>query len=362
MHMREKNAAAGNYLSVPERFAQIYNAAVFHGETIIQSEKLRELDASEKAIFQKWRRELPDPKRTAKSKDSKPKVQEGYRDIIKMYENQTVMLICGIENQDEIHYAMPLRHFLYDALRYHSQWTELKRKHLKDKDLRGAELLSGMAAEERLIPVITLCIYWGTEPWTGPKNLHEMLDIPPDLAQYKHIIGNYPLNLLEVCGIEDLEQYHGELKALLGFVKYQKDYTALQAFMNHNQELFSAMTPETAQAISILGNARNLEPYLSKFASEENGQEEINMCQAIQDMIKNGELIGEERGLRKGREEGRIEGEKVGRIEGGILTLIEDNLEEHIPEGRIIEKLMRRFHLTEQESQSYIKKYGNIIS
>lgn len=47
---------------------------------------------------------------------------------------------------------------------------------------------------------------------TGPRNLHEMLDIPSDLDQYKHIIGNYPLNLLEVCRIEDLEQMEDNLE------------------------------------------------------------------------------------------------------------------------------------------------------
>lgn len=342
--MREKNAVAENYLSVPERFAQIYNAAVFHGNMLIQADKLRELDTSETAVFLKWEKKVRGEDNVFRSKSAGVKVQEGYRDIVKIYENQAVMLICGIENQEELHYAMPLRHLLYDALRYHSQWTELKREHQRKKDVGGAELLSGMKAEERLIPVITLCVYWGTEPWTGPRKLHEMLDIPADLDQYKHIIGDYPLNLLEVRSIENLEQYEGELKALLGFVKYQKDKTALQDFINHNQDIFRSITLETAQAISVLGNARNLERYLEEYLSEENdnSKEEIDMCQALQEMIRDGEMIGEERGRR----------------EGGIRTLIEDNLEEHVPAGRILEKLVRRFGLTEQEAKNYIRKYN----
>lgn len=177
-----------------------------------------------------------------------------------------------------------------------------------------------------------------------------MLDIPSDLDQYKHIIGNYPLNLLEVCRIEDLEQYHGELKALLGFVKYQKDKKALSRFIDCNQELFRSMTLETAQAISVLGNAGNLERYLKNYVSDENKKEAVDMCQALQEMIRDGELLGEERG--------RIEGRREGRREGGIMTLIEDNLEENVPEHRILEKLVRRFQLTEQEAETYIEKYG----
>ena len=65
-------------------------------------------------------------------------------------------------------------------------------------------------------------IYLGDIPWDGAKNLHELLDIPPELAQYKDKILDYRINLLEIRSIEDLEHYHGELKAFLGFLKYGK--------------------------------------------------------------------------------------------------------------------------------------------
>ncbi len=47
------------------------------------------------------------------------------------------------------------------------------------------------------------------------------------------------------------------------------------------------------------------------------------------------------------------------RQEGGIQMLILDNLEEGISHKRIIEKLMRRFSLTEEDATAYIKQYGN---
>lgn len=45
-------------------------------------------------------------------------VTRDHRDILKVYDDTTLMVICGIENQDELHLAMPLRHMLYDALQY----------------------------------------------------------------------------------------------------------------------------------------------------------------------------------------------------------------------------------------------------
>ena len=55
-----------------------------------------------------------------------------------------------------------------------------------------------------------------------------------------------------------------------------------------------------------------------------------------------------------GKNDGRTEGEK----EGGIKALIQDNLEENIPKERIIEKLMKRFDLSEKEAKEKIKMYG----
>ena len=57
--------------------------------------------------------------------------------------------------------------------------------------------------------------------------------------------------------------------------------------------------------------------------------------------------------FRQMREEGRQDG-----INQGIEAFILDNLEENIPASRIIEKLQRRFHLTEEEANTYFEKYA----
>jgi hypothetical protein len=338
--MGDKNAVSRDYLASPERFAQIFNVAVFSGREMIQAEGLRELDGTEQIILQK--------KSAGKAKKIhlRNKVYENYRDIIKMYRDEAVLMIFGIENQDEIHYAMPLRHMLYDAANYEMQWKRLKRRHHKDKDLKErAEFLSGLLVSDRLIPVITLCVYWGSEPWNGPRNLHELLDIPKELDQYKGIIGDYPLNLLEVRKIENLEAYSGELKALLGFIRYQKEENELLAFMNENQDIFQSMSLETAQAISVLGNVHEMESYLLEYETED-GTEEVDMCVAIQNIMHYCESAGKE----------------VGRYEG-VRAMILDNLEEGVEKTRIIQKLERHFSLSSEEAEEYYEQVGkNTVS
>ena len=54
-------------------------------------------------------------------------------------------------------------------------------------------------------------------------------------------------------------------------------------------------------------------------------------------------------GIEKGMEKG---------VEEGIKVFILDNIEENIPKERIIEKLQRRFDLTEEQAVEKYEKYG----
>ncbi len=59
----------------------------------------------------------------------------------------------------------------------------------------------------------------------------------------------------------------------------------------------------------------------------------------------------------EGREIGYQEGINVG-IEQGIEALILDNLEQKIPEEQIILKLIKLFHLTEEQARNYFNKFN----
>ena len=69
-----------------------------------------------------------------------------------------------------------------------------------------------------------------------------------------------------------------------------------------------------------------------------------------------GKSEGWKSGIAEGRKSGIAEG-----IETGIKALIQDNLEEKVPAERIVEKLKKRFSLSEEEANEKIKMYGNAI-
>ena len=107
-----------------------WNKYELHGKPVVNPEQLRELDTTEIA--------LPfGPQENGQSND----LVQKYRDILKsavvMQEDEAAYILLGIENQTDIHYAMPVRNMIYDALQYGKQVADTAANHRKsDKSFR----------------------------------------------------------------------------------------------------------------------------------------------------------------------------------------------------------------------------------
>ncbi len=120
--------------------------------------------------------------------------------IAKFFKDDNVTyVIIGIENQTEINYAMPVRTLLYDAMRYDKQIEAISGSYKKKNSYKGlndSEFLSGMKKDDKIEPVITLTVYYGTKEWDGPLSLHDMFseDVSPEVLA---LVSDYHINLLE---------------------------------------------------------------------------------------------------------------------------------------------------------------------
>lgn len=58
-----------------------------------------------------------------------------YRDILKSavikQDDVAAYILLGLENQSDIHYAMPVRNNIYDALQYGKQVPDISARHRK---------------------------------------------------------------------------------------------------------------------------------------------------------------------------------------------------------------------------------------
>lgn len=160
--MAERDLYVKNLLKDPVRFADFYNGTVFGGEQVLKPEQLSEVPHEQGII-------ILDEKR-------RKRVVVRRRDIIKKADFGAYFILTAAENQDSVHYAMPIRNMMYDALDYTEQIEYLKQQHQNNGDvLKGGEFLSGITKDDKLVPVISLTLYHGTSPWDGPVALYDML-------------------------------------------------------------------------------------------------------------------------------------------------------------------------------------------
>ena len=165
-----------------DRFANLFNTIVFEGEEVIKPEELSELDTDVSNII-----EFNEYKETLSRT----------RDVVKKAAHGIDFIIMGIESQHKMHYGMPLRVMIYDALGYLKEYQEITRKHRRAGDKASAEeFLSGLKKEDRLHPIISIVIYYNEKPWDGPKSLRDMIvDMPEKLGR---MFSDYRMNLLQV--------------------------------------------------------------------------------------------------------------------------------------------------------------------
>ena len=157
--MGKTDTITKKYMENPTIFADALNQFLYHGDQKIDPARLTGIDTTEIVIpFGAGGAGVPEQK---------------YRDVLKllyaMTDGRTAYCIMGIENQAEIHYALPVRNGVYDFLQLSHQVSEAARSHkqamketksgaeppnkpqMEEKPTDG-EFLSGFWKTDRLVP------------------------------------------------------------------------------------------------------------------------------------------------------------------------------------------------------------------
>lgn len=305
---------ARRYLGKKDAFADAFNYLLYDGEQVIDPEKLREMDTSQIALPYGNGARLP--------------VQK-YRDLLKIWEAMTdgkiIYVLLGAEIQGKTHYAMPVKDMLYDAIGYSNQIEEtrrsLKGQKIKTKDrkadlysedgvlsikLTSEEFLSGFRKTDKLIPIVTAVIYVGADPWDGPTNLFEMMDIEDH--RLIPFLNNYKLNIVSAADMpeDDFDKFSTDLGITMKIIKHQKkDADKIIEGMNHRKiDTDAAFFLKTAAKLDL------------EFEREEGG---VDMCESLK---------------RK---------EQKDRITGAIDIMREDGKSDE----DIIERIIKKYQVTQ---------------
>lgn len=125
----EKDLLQKKYLSDDERYADLINGLLFNGKQQIKASDLQETDSQ--SFIRLW------------FQKKSVRYRKLYRDLIKKTAFGVNFALIGIENQELVHYLMPLRTMEYDAAEYEKQATRIRRQVKKARDIRNAEFISG---------------------------------------------------------------------------------------------------------------------------------------------------------------------------------------------------------------------------
>jgi len=232
------DAVTKQYMKENTVLADAFNFLLYNGENVILPQTLRELDTAEVVI----------PFTVDDKGKKQAQAVQKYRDILKMTtvmtDDKAAYVLFGVEAQTDIHYAMPVRNVIYDALQYGRQVTEISKRNRKN---------SGQ----------TMAV--------------------TDKGLLQHI-PDYRIKLIDPAGIDsdEMDKFHTSLREVLSYIKYSKDADKLAEYINHNQRM-EHLEVGAAQVIKEVTNTKFQIP---------KGMEEVNMCEAIEVLMKRRETEG----------------------------------------------------------------------
>lgn len=290
----KKDDVTSVYFRDDERYADLINVHIFSGLPVVTPEQVREKDTRVQGVIRKIKERFQFVK---------------YRDIVRKVVFGTTFAVIGLEHQSGVDYAMPVRVMLEDAAGYQEQLLKIQKIHRRKGDLRGAEYVSGFTGTDRICPVITLVLYYGEEPWNGPKDLIQMMDGDEVPQEIRKFVNGYPIHIIDVRNYPYPERFQTDLREVFGFIQRSGDREKLRRYVEERKEQFEHLEEDAYDLMIQMTGSGELISLQDEWR-DEGGK--IDMCKALRDWAE------EERkeGRREGREEGRKEGRKEGREEG----------------------------------------------
>ena len=299
------------YFSDNRRVADLMNMFCYHGEQVVHPEDISEAD----------------PVQGKFARDTVRKVVCGQK-----------VMICGIESQETMDYSMAARIMGYYLREYEKQIKTIRNMN-KDAFKKGCkyeeagEYLYNFLRTDRLDPAGTIVIYSGGK-WTGPRSLWELCGLNKKMGRRLKIVNDYPLHIIEIKELteERIGQFRSDVKQVFSLLKYLGKKDKIKEIMRN--ENYAHLSDDAGELI---------EAYCGKhFRSM---KKEVDQMSSIREDF--------EKMMREEREEGRDE---------GIKALVEDNIDENVPEERIVRKLMKYFALSEEDADKYVKKFATKVA
>ncbi len=248
-------------------------------------------------------------------------------------------IIVGIENQENLDYALPLRMLVYDTGEYQKQAAKIRKRNQKRGTWKNSgEYLYKFCESDRLHPCVTFVLYSGMEKWDGARSLHELLDfngVPPEICA---LVQDYNIHLISISEFEDTDVFKTDVKQVFDFIRYSRNKGKLRELIK-NDPAYQALEEEAFDVITHYTNAAELINKKEDYRKKGN----IDMCKAILDLIEDGKTEGRAKGIAEERA-------------AAIKVLISTCKELGASRDLSGEKVSLKYNLSREETERYLEE------
>ena len=311
------------WLNEKKRFADLFNGVLYKGKQVIRPEELEEIS--------------PVASVSIKNRVGKTRNMKKYRDIVMRWKNNATFVLLANESQDKIHYAMPQKVMLYDGMDYEEQIRNLWKQRMECQKqarrigkplehLTAAEYLSRFRKNDRLIPIISLVFYYGSDPWDGPQDLYDMFRLEgseEEKVVLEKYLPNYKINLVDAerMNEQEIKYFSEDLQVILTMLKYRHEKNELKEYINKQKRYFQNVDYETSQVIKVFLNMKSIP------GETDERKVNVNMCEALEEMYNDAIKEGMEAGTKKKLIEQVMKKVKKGLSAEEISDIFEEDTE-----------------------------------
>ena len=311
------------WLNEKKRFADLFNGVLYKGKQVIRPEELEEIS--------------PVASVSIKHRVGKKRNMKKYRDIVMRWKNNATFVLLANESQDKIHYAMPQKVMLYDGMDYEEQIRNLWKQRMECQKqarrigkplehLTAAEYLSRFRKNDRLIPIISLVFYYGSDPWDGPQDLYDMFRLEGNEEEkvvLEKYLPNYKINLVDAerMNEQEIKYFSEDLQVILTMLKYRHEKNELKEYINKQKRYFQNVDYETSQVIKVFLNMKSIP------GETDERKVNVNMCEALEEMYNDAIKEGMEAGKKKKLIEQVMKKVKKGLSAEKIADIFEEDTE-----------------------------------
>lgn len=284
--MGELDKLQKRYFKDSKRFADVFNAILYHGEQVISPDELEDDDSV--LTYAQGNHSM-----------------ERIADLIKKRkkDGETLGLMI-IENQKKIDCRMPIRIMMTEAMAYDRQAKEIADRNKAmiegGLEMQCANLFYWFTVYDRVRPVTTIVLCWNSNGWDGPRSLWDIVDFT-GVESLRDYVPEYPINVYDMLKDADEEAFKSDLQVILGVCKRKRSASEFKEYVETVVRQ-AKLDDEAYGMLGCLMESKKLFDHMEQIMKDGNLREDEKgeaMCKALEDLM--------EMARQEGREEERAQ-------------------------------------------------------